>query len=103
VEIIYHITGITKSRGMVTDTTGIKSVEYSEQWMIVYKSNGKIVAFVTYDDPTSKGIDLSSESIAGLMSSGLHQGDDEKTTADSSNDAKFAPSDDENLEIPDDF
>lgn len=99
---IYKVSNLSESRKMISDTvTGTTIPEYPTQWMIVYTLNGEPVAFVTYDDPTKNGNDVAN--IVKLMAAGLHQGDDDETTTDSSNDAKFAPSDDEDLEIPDDF
>jgi len=99
--VIYKITGITKSRKMVKDTTGKLVAKYPEQWMVSYKLKGNLVAFVTYDDPLYKGKTIAD--VIGLMGSGLHQGDDKTMNAKTKTDIELAPSADENVEINDEF
>jgi len=71
---IYKITGIKKSRKMVTDSAGVKTPEAPDQFMTVYMKNGETLAFVSIDDPRSNGADAAS--ISALMSgTGLGQGD----------------------------
>lgn len=98
---IYFIKNITKSRKMVTDTaTGKKSPAVPNQWMITYKDNGKVVAFVTIDDPTKNGADNSS--VAAIMNAGITNGDDENIPNDPKADVIFAPKGEGNISLPDD-
>ena len=97
---IYHITGITKSSKMIKDSVGLKA-EYPDQWMITYKSKGKIIAYVSYDNPLKEGKSISD--VIGLMGAGLHQGDDETTDLETKSDIELAPSADENVAICDEF
>ncbi len=72
--MVIKVTGIKKSRKMVTDSTGSRP-KLSEQFMIIYETAGKRLAFVSITDPRVNG--NTSADIAALMSNtGLGQGDD---------------------------
>ena len=87
---------------MITDTvTGDEVEEYPEQWMISYKDNGTIVAFVTYDDPRESGVTtVTADYVAERMVVGMYQGDCREINRTSENDSKYAATEDQNLKIP---
>ena len=98
---VVEIINIKKSFEMVTDSTGTNP-KYSTQWLVYHKTNGDVEPFLTYDDPFVNGD--TSESIAKLMkTAGLHRGDDDETNTKHPNDNKFAPRDENNIDISDDF
>jgi len=100
IKIIYEISNITKSRKMLKNTVSGKIIpEHQRQWMVSYTKNGKLIAFVTYDEPKKNF----AEDIVLSMSAGIHQGDDDATNSETKSDIELAPSTDENIEISDEF
>ena len=73
---VYKITGIPKSRKMVTDSSGNKTPEVRDQFMTIFEKDGQTQAFVSLDDPRLKG-DTQSAISTFLSKEGLRQGDDE--------------------------
>jgi hypothetical protein len=74
---IYEITNIKKSRKMVEDSAGVKSPEFSTQYMTIYLKNGEIKAFVGLNNPTTLAANAGVSIATYFQNTGDKQGDDE--------------------------
>jgi hypothetical protein len=74
---IYEITDIKKSRKMVADSVGVKSPEFSTQYMTIYLKDGEMKAFVSLENPTTLAKTAGVSVAAYFQNTGLRQGDDE--------------------------
>lgn len=79
---VYLVTGIKKSRKMVSDSTGTHP-EHPDQYLISYWKDGELKAFISIENPEEKATNAGVSINTYMSQTGLKQGDDDFPEASS--------------------